>query len=99
VFYRNVSLLKPFCSPICPKTLIKRNAGWVFRAKTFTPQEVNASCFGYSCQARLKQGISGTRGLFPQGIFDLHTQAQKFSVSPFTKGDDLRRFLKAAVGG
>jgi hypothetical protein len=29
----------------------------------------------------------------------LHTQAQKFSVSPFTKGDDLRRFLKAAVEG
>jgi hypothetical protein len=29
----------------------------------------------------------------------LQRQAQKFSVSPFTKGDDLRRFLKAAVGG
>jgi hypothetical protein len=27
----------------------------------------------------------------------LPTQAQKFSVSPFSKGDDLRRFLKAAV--
>jgi hypothetical protein len=29
----------------------------------------------------------------------LQRQAQKFSVSPFTKGDDLRRFLKAAVKG
>jgi hypothetical protein len=29
----------------------------------------------------------------------LQRQTQKFSVSPFTKGDDLRRFLKAAVGG
>jgi hypothetical protein len=32
-------------------------------------------------------------------MIDLPTQAQKFSVSPFTKGDDLRRFLKAAVKG
>jgi hypothetical protein len=32
-------------------------------------------------------------------MIDLQAQAQKFSVSPFTKGDDLRRFLKAAVKG
>jgi hypothetical protein len=36
---------------------------------------------------------------FLKGMVALQTQAQKFSVSPFTKGDDLRRFLKAAVEG
>jgi hypothetical protein len=45
------------------------------------------------------KGAFRTRGKFPQGIFALQAQAQKFSVSPFTKGDDLRRFLKAAGGG
>jgi hypothetical protein len=29
----------------------------------------------------------------------LPTQAQKFSVSPFSKGDDLGDFLKVAVEG
>jgi hypothetical protein len=72
----------------------------IFRAKTFTPQEVNASCFGCPCSSLLEsKGASGTRGLFPQEIFALQRQAEKFSVSPFTKGDDLRRFLKAAVRG
>jgi hypothetical protein len=61
---------------------------------------MNASCFGCPSPSSLGgKGASGTRGLFPQGIFVLPTQAEKFSVSPFTKGDDLRRFLKAAVGG
>jgi hypothetical protein len=72
----------------------------VFRAKTFTPQEVNASCLGCPCPSSLgSRGASRTRGKFPQGIFALQAKAQKFSVSPFTKGDDLRRFLKAAVEG
>jgi hypothetical protein len=37
--------------------------------------------------------------LFPQGIFALQRQAQKFLMQLFTKSCDLRRFLKAAVEG
>jgi hypothetical protein len=71
-----------------------------FQGENIHSQEVNASCFGCPCPSSLGgKGASGTKGLFPQGIFALRTQAQKFSVSPFTKGDDLRRFLKAAVRG
>jgi hypothetical protein len=35
----------------------------------------------------------------PEWMVALQAQAEKFSVSPFSKGDDLRRFLKAAVQG
>jgi hypothetical protein len=81
----------------------------LFRAKTFTPQEVNVSCFGCPCPSSLgSKGASGTRGLSPQGIFALQRQAQKFLGRLFSKRRDgslrtveaktiLHRFLKAAV--
>ncbi|MDR0954965.1 MAG: hypothetical protein LBM20_06265 [Rikenellaceae bacterium] len=60
----------------------------------------NASCF--SCPA--PSSLGGQRDMknktkFLQGMITLQREAQKFSVSPFSKGDDLRRFLKAAVKG
>jgi hypothetical protein len=61
----------------------------IFRAKTFTPQEVNASCFGCTRPSSLGgKGASGTRGLFPQGIFALPAQAQKFLGRLFAKRRD-----------
>jgi hypothetical protein len=59
----------------------------------------NASCF--SCPAPNSLGGQGTGKIrrSPEGMVALQRQVEKFSVSPFTKGDDLRRFLKAAVKG
>jgi hypothetical protein len=51
-------------------------------------------------QARLEaEGHPEQEGCSRKGIFALQAQAQKFSVSPFTKGDDLGDFLKVAVRG
>jgi hypothetical protein len=45
-------------------------------------------------QARLKaKEYPEQEGLFPQGIFALQREAQKFSVSPFSKGDDFGRLF------
>jgi hypothetical protein len=56
----------------------------LFREYLFVP-----SSLGATNRCSLKSGSAR--------IFALQAQAEKFSVSPFTKGDDLRRFLKAAI--
>jgi hypothetical protein len=50
-------------------------------------------------QARLKATGEYSMKRSLGGMISLQRQAQKFSVSPFTKGDDLGDFLKVAVRG
>jgi hypothetical protein len=60
----------------------------------------NAFCavFPGSSSLESQRGIQ-RKTKFLKGMIALQAQSQKFSVSPFSKGDDLRRFLKAAVKG
>ncbi|MDR0954441.1 MAG: hypothetical protein LBM20_03550 [Rikenellaceae bacterium] len=67
-------------------------AGCFFRAITFACGRMRFMLYS-PAQARLKAWGEYSMKRSLGEMVDLHTQAEKFSVSPFSKGDDFGRLF------